>query len=992
MNHSYKFQQTENMIHKLMPHRISEILLIANIYDAYILEQDGQLVEEMYSNFHDFQFICTPRIIQVSTYKESLQILENRSVDIVIIMGSIIDADVFTITQGIKSKRPLLPVVLLLNKASMIESVTAQRSLFDGIFFWTGDTILFSTIIRYIEDRLNTPDDLATGLVKLLLVLDDHVTSYSQLLPVMYQEVLRQTQYLLQEDANEVQKILRRQTCSKILLATNIDEAKDIYKKYSSDIMGIVCQISLHKNIHHLDGLEFAKEIRQESKDIPIILIAEQKHNTSIPVNVSQVQKDSPTFRNDLRNFMIYNMGFGDFVFRMPDDGREVARAKNIKEFQSLIGQIPDESLEYHSSHNHISLWLLARGEYALALEFRPRHTKEFVNMNAFKQYIIEAIANYRDAKQIGVVAKYKPGDWDSSFIQIGNGSLGGKGRGLAFINHLLAEKDFSKKFPQIQIRIPKTITITTEIFDQFLEQNQLRNVYTLSDDEAIAKRFLEANLPNNFVEIMKDFLQQSKTPLAIRSSSMLEDSQYLPFAGIYSTFMIPNIHTDLELRLKHLLRAIKLVYASVFFKCSRSYIEATPYKLEQEKMAVVIQEIAGQQYGDLFYPTYSGVAQSYNFYTISHMKPSDGAAQVAMGLGKTVIGGGNSVRFCPKYPANITQFATFKDTIRNAQSYFYALNLPYQNDDFTDESATLVRLDCSDAPFEVLRNVTSVIDYENDRITDDMTTKNIYRTVTFGPILRHKIIPLSQILEEILPILRDAMGKEIEMEFAGNLYHIASQKKPTFYILQVRPMLISYENTEIHPSERKQEKLICNCYKVLGNGVKSTTEIIYISPEKFDKSSTRQIAIEVGKINKIMRDRQQRYLLIGIGRWGTTDPWLGIPVDWSQISNALAIIELTISKDFFADASSGSHFFQNITALSIGYFTITGRNPKDYLDWSYLDSLPSEHEFNYIRHIHLDKEITIKIDGKTGEGIIFKPGIKEESEDVLKIASNIFE
>jgi len=933
------------------------------------------LVEQIYNDFQELQLVYLPRISRVSTSTEALQIIQERKFDLVITMNSLLDSDVFKLGEAIKEKQPQLPVVLLLTNPMVIDAVNQhpKHKVFDAVFFWAGDAMLFSSIIRCMEDRLNLIEDIGTGLVKIIVVVDDSIQSYSQLLPVVYQEIMRQTHCLMQEELNEVQKILRSRARPKILLAASIEEATAITSKHKTDLLGIICKIAWGYDSQDIRGYTFANDTKKTMHDLPVIVIADNQQQQSVlnTNGLAFVHKDSPTFRNDLKNFIVWNMGFGDFVFRLPT-GQEVGRARNIKEFQEVILKIPDESLRYHALRNHISLWLLARGEYGLALEFRPKNVEDFCTIQELKGYIADAIAAYRNKKQSGVVVKYRPGDWDSSFIQIGNGSLGGKGRGIAFINYLLATRDIASKFPQVHIRIPKTVALTTEQFDQFLDHNNLRNTYLLGDDQEICRKFVDAPMPMGIIEPLSDFIKQCRRPIAIRSSSLLEDSQYLPFAGIYSTYMLANNHSNDQMRLENLLRMIKLVYASVFFKCSRAYLEATPYKLEEEKMAVVIQEIVGQAYDQYFYPTFSGVAQSYNFYPISHMEPQDGAAQVAMGLGRLVIEGGNAIRFCPKYPDILPQFANVPETLRNAQNYFYALDLQFNPEHVFNEGDTLARLNTAQAAFSVLQKVSSIYNYEDNRISDDMSSKQGFRVLTFRPILYYQKFPLAEILAELLPILRESIGKDIEMEFAVNMFeneHIPS----VFNILQVRPLVVNKEDMTISPDERQKEHLLCYSSKALGNGLYHTTDIVYVSPEKFDKTKTREIASEVAKINAILKEEQRNYLLIGIGRWGTTDPWLGIPVSWDEISNVVAMVEVGISRDFFADASLGSHFFQNITSRGVAYFTITGKKEQDFVDWLHLQGFPSIHDFTFVRHVHIPGGIAVKIDGKIGEGVILK-------------------
>ena len=969
-----KFRQTE-LLYELMPQRITHILLVSTLYDAFIIEKDGQILEQIYSEFIELQLSHMPKITKVSSCQQALQILAQKKFDLVITMRNLPDTDAFQLAAAIKQAHEHLPVVLLLSDPSYLSAPPLHRHGLDAVFFWSGDPALFFAIIKAIEDRLNLEHDVASGLVKIILVVDDSVKYYSAFLPIIYGEVLKQTQRLIKEGLNDVQKILRKRTRPKILLTTSYEQAMQVFNDHRENILGVITDIAFPKNGEVTDaaGFAFAKHLRNFSRDLPVILMSANESNRQRAARegLSYVNKNSRLFHSELRDFIIENMGFGDFIFRLPN-GAEIDRAVTIKELQEKLLTIPDESFLYHSARNHISLWLMARGEYEIAFQIRPKHAADFGgDVGKTRRYLVDTLANYRDEEQTGIVVYYKPGDWDSTFIQIGNGSLGGKARGIAFINYLLATTSIRKRFCDVKICIPKTVAITVEAFDQFIADNHLNKAFNESDDRNIAQKFLAATLSPMFVDILYDFLQHSHDPLAVRSSSLLEDSQYLPFAGIYSTYMLPNNHPDIEVRVQHLTRAIKLVYASVFARRSRFYIESSPYKIDEEKMGVVIQQIVGHRYRHHLYPDLSGVAQSYNYYPLSHMKQEEGVAQIALGLGKLVIEGEKSVRFSPKYPEIIPQFSSLAYAVKSAQKHFYAVDLERDAATiFLDDAATLASLKIKDAAPEILNYVSSVVAIDDNCLKEDSTARGP-RIVTFANILKHKGFPLAEIIAELLSILKASIAKDIEIEFAVTLPQ-KSGMRPTFYLLQVRPLVVHKEEIEINDEERGYTNAICRCKKSLGNGISGVNDIVYVIPDRFDSAKTREIAEEIGEINARLRQQDRRYLLIGIGRWGTADPWLGIPVNWEQICNVQAMVETTIA-DFFIEPSQGSHFFQNITARSVGYFSISGKDPEEFVNWEYLQQLPAM-ETQYLRHIKMPTPIGIKINGKTGEGVICKP------------------
>lgn len=977
MNVNHKFAGQEGL-YEIQPHRVGNILLVSTLYDAFIMERDGHILEQIYNEFLELKVVYIPKITRAFTLKRVEELLAARKFDLVITMMNLPGTDVFSLAQIIKDKDPTLPVVLLLNDPSTIAVIDRPHyGLIDGVFLWSGDPALYFAIIKYVEDQMNVAHDVSTGLVKVVLVIEDSVKYYSRFLPMVYGEIMKQTQLLIKEGLNALQRLIRLRARPKILHAGNFESATRIFSKYKDDILGIISDIAFPKDkeMHDTAGFEFAQYVRRQIHDKPFILMSYDNANKerAQAEGLSYLNKNSPTLQNDLKNFIAQNMGFGDFVFRS-SAGKEVARASNIRELQELILTVPEDSLLYHASGNHISLWLIARGEYEIAHEVKPKQVSDFGgDIAKLRQYLYKSIAAYRDMEQRGIVVQYKPGDWDSTLIQIGSGSLGGKGRGIAFVNYLLAVMRHNfQKFP---IAIPKTVAIAAEKFDEFMRDNRIEDVLDLQDDHKVAARFLAATLSNEVRGMLRDFLQHCRKPIAVRSSSLLEDSQFLPFAGIYKTYMLPNNHNDLETRLEHLMRAVKLVYASVFYHRSRSYIESSPYEIDEEKMGIAIQEVVGEKNGGYFYPAFSGLAQSYNYYPVSHMKSTEGVAQIALGLGRLVIEGGDCLRFSPKYPEVIPQFATVSSTFKSAQKNFYALDLTCDAGNiFLDENVTLSRIDVKEERRPKIVNlISSLYDAEDHTFKEDFYGKGP-RVVTFANILKYNMFPLTHILVELLDLLKTSMGKDIEIEFAVDVPE-ASEAQAIFYLLQVRPLTVNREPVAITDEERDERNLVASCANALGNGFSETCDIVFVDPDRFDKGKTRDMAEEVRRINSTLKEEGRRYLLIVLGRLGTSDPWLGIPANWEHISNVMTIVEAGI-EGFEIEPSQGTHFFQNITSRGIGYFSLTQTGVAHFLDWGYLKSLPIKSDSRFVTHVRSLKPVQIKIDGRSGEGVILKPSL----------------
>ncbi len=970
-----------DLLYDLMPHKVREILLVASEYDAFILEKDGHLFERMYNEYQELNLLHVPRIRRVSTASEAQALLSARRIDLVITMANLPDADACSLARRLKEQDPNLAVQLLLNDPSLLQTVRERPGvdLFDGIFFWSGDSAILFAMIKALEDRRNLDPDLATGLVRFIIVIEDSIQYYSELLPAIYGEVLKQTQALISEGLTDLERMMRLRSRPKILHAQSFEQAQQVFTRHHKHLLGVVSDVEfpVQGKLTPDAGIRFGAFSRARIPDLPIILISADKENRARTEaqGLSFVDKNSATFQLDLKDFLIANLGFGDFVFRLPD-GTEVARAANFKELQARLAQVPGESLLFHAERNHFSIWLNARGKHEIAGRLKPRTVTSLGgDADSVRAYLIRAIAEQRRGEQKGIVVRYKPGDWDSTMIQLGNGSLGGKARGIAFLEHLLCTSDLRSKFPGVEIQAPQTVFVTTQDFDACRAELPLRALIGSEEDGSVAREFLSSELSPRLQAELTDFLAQVRSPLAVRSSSLLEDSHYLPFAGIYSTYMLPNGEGDLEQRLAQLSRAIRLVYSSVYFRGAKSYLTSTPYKVEDEKMAVVIQRVVGRARGDLFYPDLSGVAQSYNFYPVSYMKPEDGVAQVAMGLGKLVVEGGTALRFCPRYPQLLPQFLTPQDVFRHSQKHFFALDLAADPDLLLlDDGATLRRLSLSKAPKdETLDLLTSVYDLDENVFREDRFARGP-RALTFANILKYKAFPLAEILSELLELLRQAMGREIEIEFAVDLQP-GEGRPPVFAVLQVRPMAVKRGGVVISPAELSPARRVVYSDRVMGNGsLSGVCDLLYVDPRRFRAEDTRAIAQEVGDLNAALRQEGRPYLLIGPGRWGSTDPWLGAPVTWDQISGARAIVE-TDTADFYVDPSLGSHFFQNLTAREIGYLSVSVHEPEHALDWDWLRSQTPLQQGQWVTHLRFTDEVPIKIDGRHRQAVVLRPG-----------------
>ena len=983
VEHGYgtRFQGFQN----LMKYRIRDILLVSSLYDSYLFEEDGRLYELIRKEYQGLNLSHSPELIRVSSGIEAIALAkEEKRYDLIISTLHIEDMHALNLAKLVKQSNLNIPVVLLAyNNRELTELISRHDvSVFDKIFIWQGDFRIMLGIIKYLEDKINVDHDTKVVGVQSIILIEDNIRDYSTFLPLIYTEILKQSQNLISEGINLSHKFLRMRARPKILLCTNYEEAWDYYEKYREFILGIISDIDFKRNgVEDPEaGLEFARRVRKQYPDIPILLQSYIKENKvkAKDIGASFLLKDSPNLLQELRKFMVNYFSFGDLIFRTPD-GTQVGRAHDLKSLETQLKIVPDESILYHAERNHFSNWLKARTEFWLAHKLRPRKVSDFPSVDELRENLISSIREYQKRRQKGIITDFIKETFDptSSFARIGGGSLGGKARGLGFINTLINNYNISAKYDNILIYVPPAVVLGTDVFDQFLEENDLRNfAITCSDDKEITGKFLAAEkFPEEIIKQLVEFLDIIRGPLAVRSSSLLEDSQYQPFAGVYETYMLPNNNHNPIIRLNELITTIKRVFASTFYRNAKDYIFATAYRLEEEKMAVIIQQMVGAQHGNRFYPHFSGVAKSHNFYPMPPQKSLDGIASVALGLGKWIVDGGLTIKFCPKYPAHIPQFNSVEETLNNNQREFYALNLDEQLDDASlthDIRVQTYNLKSAEED-DTLVYVGSTYSIDNKAIYDGISRKGV-RIVSFAPILKNKIFPLPEILELLLDMGSWGMGTPVEIEFAVNMSDNAPNQ---FALLQMRPLVITRELEELNIENYSKDKLICYSDQVLGHGViKDIHDVIYVDYQLFERSKSKEVAAELSQFNNKLMNLNSPYLLIGVGRWGSLDPWLGIPVKWEQISGAKAIIE-TGFKDFDVTPSQGSHFFHNLTSFMVGYFSVYPKHKKSWINWEWILKQEPVESKKYSRHIKFDRALTIKVNGQKNKGIITKPGIK---------------
>ena len=972
----------------LMNKRIYNVLLIATKYDAFMLEDDGRVDEQIFNEYTSLSLRYPPRFTQVTTEEEALAELKDRNFELIICMPNMDNRDIFAAATEIKIHYPNIPIVVLTPFSKEVSKRIANEDLsaIDYVFSWLGNAELLLAIIKLIEDKMNAPDDTASVGVQIILLVEDSVRFYSSALPHLYKFVLEQSQMFAKEALNDHQRTLRMRGRPKIKLARTYEEAVRIFNQYRDNMLGIISDMSfMHDGVKDpYAGYKFGQYVRKTGLIIPFVLESSEASNKvyAKELGASFIDKNSKSYPQDLRKKIMQRFGFGDFVILNPQTKEEIMRIKDLKDLQKKVFQIPDDSLVYHLSRNHFSRFFYSRAMFPPAEVLKRVDVSDYKDMDEARKLIFDLILQYRRMKNSGVVAVYQKERFDeySNFARIGDGSLGGKGRGLAFIGAMV------KRYPKLEhdhfaVTIPKTVVICTDIFDEFMETNELYPV-ALSDvdDETILKYFLRASLPARLIEDLMAFFDVVKSPIAVRSSSLLEDSHYQPFAGIYSTYMVPKLEDKYDM-LRTLSDAIKAVYASVFYRDSKAYMTATSNLIDQEKMAIVLQEVVGNRYNDHFYPTISGVARSLNFYPIGNEKAEDGIANIALGLGKYIVDGGQTLRFSPRHPHNILQMSTMDFALRETQTRYYALDLKNLAEQFSvDDSFNLLRLNLKDADADgSLKFIVSTYD-PYDQIIRDGYYPGGRKILSFVNVLQHDVFPLADTLDQILHVGQEEMGRPIEIEFAVNIDPMKTEQSrggsptATFYLLQIRPIVDNKEVMEEDLTLVEQKDTILSSTSVLGHGiVTDVQDIIYVKTGAFNSANNQLIAYDIEKMNRGFTAEEKNYVLVGPGRWGSSDSWLGIPVKWPHISNARVIVECGL-ENYRVDPSQGTHFFQNLTSFGVGYFTINPFKGDGWFDEEYLNSLPAVEETEYLRHVHFDKPIVIKMDGKKSLGVVLKP------------------
>jgi len=978
-----KYDFTDTSFDLLMQKRIHRVLVICSNYDNYMLEEDGRIDEQIFNEYASLNLRYPPSFIQTDNAEDAFTILQDGNIDLVISMLSLKGTDVFALAKRIKSKYENIPIVVLtyFSREVSLRLEGEDLSAIDYVFCWLGDASLILAIIKLIEDKMNAENDIENIGVQAIILVENSIRYISSYLPNIYRIVLLQSLDFQREALNEHQRNLKMRGRPKILLANNFNDALDLYKKYKYNVLGVISDIS-YKRDNVTDenaGIELCKAVMADDDKVPFLIQSSSLTHKKIAEELGAgfINKYSKSLSLELRNFIIQNLSFGPFVFRNPDTLEPIAIATDLQSLQQKLLTIPDNTLEYHATRNHFSKWLNARALFPVAQMFKYIGKEDFETMDEMRRFLYVAISSFRLGKGRGVIAKFDKSSFDEYqiFSRIGEGSIGGKARGLAFINRIIKNNKLFNKFPDVLITIPRTVVLSTDIFDEFMDQNNLYSVALsdLSDDE-ILNRFINAELPGHVYQDFYAFLAVSRNyPIAVRSSSKLEDSHYQPFAGIYSTYMIPRL-PDNKLMVKMLSDAIKEVYASVYYKVSKAYMTATSNVIDEEKMGIILQEVCGNRHGEIYYPTLSGVARSINYYPIGSEKAEDGIVNIAFGLGKLIVEGGLSLRFSPKHPKKILQLSSPEAALRDTQKKFCALDLNFNSFvPSTDDGVNILKIDIKDMNNEAaMKYVVSTYDRNNNVLRDGIIHPG-KRVITFSNILQHKTFPLADILSTLLELGQQEMNNPIEIEFAANLETPAGTPK-IFNFLQIRPIVHTEETHNTNLDNIKTKETIIYSESALGNGVfKDIHDLVYVKPESFNAVNNKSVAIEIEKINTSFVKQGKGYVLIGPGRWGSTDAWLGIPVKWPQISAARIIIESGL-KNYRIDPSQGTHFFQNLTSFRVGYFTLNPYINEGYYDVDFLNKLEPIYEDNFIRHVRFVNPLEIMIDGKNHRGVIMKP------------------
>lgn len=979
-----KQNTNRDILFDLMPFKVKEILLVATLYDAFSIEKEGRFSEHILGEYHQLNLTSMPRVTGVSTYEEAMQLLKGKHFDLLILMVGSDKRTPIEISRKVKHEFPYIPIYVLLNnnrEVTLFKSLYRDLSCIDRLFVWNGDSKVFFAMVKHLEDSVNVENDTQIGLVKVILLVEDSEVYYSRYLPMLYHSVLEQTKRIIEEvSTDEMFKVLRLRARPKILLASDYEEATDIIAKYRDSLLCLITDVIFDRNDKSdpQAGFALASYVREQISDLPIIIQSADVENArqAYALKTFFINKNSESLLQDIRNFIGHYLGFGNFVYR-DASGRKIAEANSLREFEKLIDTIPAESLTYHGKRNHFSLWLMARGEIKIAKMIHPVKVTDFNSSDEFRNYLKYVIKKYRNESYTGKVINFEENAIldESNIVSLGTGGLGGKGRGLAFINTLIYNLNFNEILPGINIRTPRTCIVGTDEFDLFLEKNNLHEaVHSGLPYEQLQMLFLKSDLSYGLEKKLKSLLKMLQGPIAIRSSSLFEDSTFQPFSGIFDTYLLPNNHPDFEVRFSQAIQAIKLVYASIYSNSARTYFKAIDYKVEEEKMAIVIQEVVGNKFDQYFYPHISGTAQSHNYYPVAYMKPEDGFAVLALGLGQYVVSGEIAYRFSPKHP-DVENIST-KDLLNNSQVSFWVIDLKKKDFDLAHEGeqACLARLDIREAEQHgTLRHLASVYDSENDRLEIGVSGRGP-RILNFSEILRYNFVPLAKSIELMLDVMQEAVGGPVEIEFAVDLSTTLNHL-PSFYVLQLKPLHGSGDDFQVNPADYMNREILLRSEKSMGNGrIDDIYDVIYIDPDTFDKTRTVEISREIEMLNQKMMNLNRKYILIGPGRWGTRDRFIGIPVSWPQICNARIIVEMSM-EGFPLDASLGSHFFHNVTSMNVGYFSVQHASQVDYINWNCLKKQPLVDNGEFVRHVCFEKPLSVLMDGKQQLSVILLNG-----------------
>ncbi len=986
-----RFKFRDDHYHDLTRYRIREVMVVSTLYDAYSFEQDGGLDETVANEYLRLNLTTLPRITNIQTARDALRILDQQPFDLILTVLRIAGNSTQDFVREVKIRHPDLSVALLLGSPSDLAAIQAHPEIaasVDEVFLWNGDSAIIFAMIKLFEDYRNAEYDTRVGLVRTILLIEDSVKYYSVFLPLLYRELMKQTERLISEEVTEASRRLRMRMRPKILLTHTLEEAHQLYRDYKDSLLCIISDVEFHCQ-GRMDpdaGVRFLRHVQEDGCSVPLVLqsMDERNRGRARQIGAHFLHKASKSLLQELREFIVTQLGFGDFVFRSPK-GRELARASSMGEFVALLDTVPEDSLVYHAMRDHFSVWLIAHGEVTYARKIKPTKVSDFASVASLRAFLVDTFREVERGRTRGRIVEYTAWQTPSreQVVRLAGGSLGGKGRGIAFLNALLSAVGFDHDFQTVRVCIPTTAIVGTDEFDSFLERNGLDKRVTSRTDEEIRRRFVAGSLSSELLERLAVYLDKARWPVAVRSSGLLEDSQSRPFAGVYKTYMLPNCHQDLAQRVKQLATAIKLVYASVFTESARQYIESVNCQLEEEKMAVVIQELVGTLHEDVYYPDVSGVAQSHNFYPTAPMVHSDGVALLALGLGKSVVEGGHAYRFCPRHPE--AELLSPHDLVGNSQQEFVALNMGARPSClWKGEEQTLASLRLRDAEGHgVLPGLASVWDYEFDRLTDDPRLKGP-KVLTFGKFLRFGSFPLAPVIDGVLTVCEKAMGLPVEVEFSANSGTPGnSADPPTLAVLQIRPLTVNHTLVDVPLSgEGKDSNALVFTSEGLGNGVvDSVRDIVFVDPRTFDRTRTPAIREEIVALNRQLKSEGRRFVLLGPGRWGSRDRFLGVPVQWSDIHMARCIVEVDL-EDFQIEASQGTHFLHNVVALNVGYFKVRFGRQDMWVDWEWLYQHPAVWSGTYCRHLRRESPCSIRMDGQSGRAAVYKDALPQFAED----------